>query len=106
MITSINLSSPRKYAQSIINDISFQRKMKKIHSLKYNNFTLIFFLYLLMNAKCVMAKESNPSNDVVSLYDYLINFFQVIGFPTIDVIFNCIRFRKPFYDYIKYIKQG
>lgn len=106
MIISINLSLPRKCAHSIINDISLQRNLKKHHLSKYNNLTLILFLYLLMNAKCVMAKESNPSSDVINLYDYLINFFQVIGFPTIDVIFNCIRFHKPFYDYIKYVEHS
>ena len=51
-----------------------------------------------------MAKETNPSSDVLSLYDYFINFFQIIGFPTIDVIFNCIKFHKPLYDYIRYLK--
>ena len=104
MITSISLNSPGKSAQSLITNTLFQRKVKKPHLSKRNSFTLIIFLYLILNTKCVMAKETNPSSDVLNLYDYFINFFQIIGFPTIDVIFHCIKFHKPLYDYIRHLK--
>lgn len=104
MIRSINLSSPRKSAQSIINNMLFERKIKKINLSKHKKLSMMFFIYLLINARCVMAKEANTPNHIINLYSYFINFFQAIGYPTIDVIFNCIRFHKPFYDYIKYMK--
>ncbi|WML37243.1 hypothetical protein [Clostridium sp. OS1-26] len=51
-------------------------------------------------------KTSTSSNELIKLYSDIISFFQLIGFPTIDVAFQLIRLRKPLTTYFKIKKFG
>lgn len=51
-------------------------------------------------------KNSTSSNEIIRAYNDIISFFQLIGYPTIDVAFQLIRLRKPLTTYFKIKKFG
>lgn len=102
MVTSVNLSLYRKTATSIINTISSKKNVKTVHFKRYNTVIMLTLLCILTRTEPAFAKEINTSEQVTRYYSYFTNFFQTLGFPTIDIFFQLIRIHKPLIDYIKY----
>ncbi|MBC2581052.1 hypothetical protein [Clostridium sp. DJ247] len=102
MITSINLSLPRKATYSFINNILLGQRMKSTYVNSYNYAFILTMLCVLTNSETVFAKDSTIPGEILKYHNYFIDFITIIGYPTIDVIFNILRMHKSLIDYFKY----
>ena len=100
MIASISINFPRKITSSFINTILFGKNIKNIKFKKYDTVALLTLLCLFAKTQTVFAQDANLSHGIVKYYEQTMDFFEIIGFPTIDVFFNLLRMHKPLIDYL------
>lgn len=91
MIVTINLSTPRRKIEDIINNMIFEAKMKDFHIKKYNNILISSFILLMFKNHNANAEEILRSSLMSSS---IVDELNLIGYPTVDAIYNLLIIRK------------
>lgn len=97
MIVTINLSTPRRKIEDMINNMIFEAKMKNFHIKKYNNIIISSFILLMFRNHNANAEEI-LRNSLMS--SSVVEELNLIGYPTVDAIYNLLTIRK----HLKYMR--
>jgi hypothetical protein len=93
MIVTINLSTPRKKIKDKINSAIFEAKMKNVNMTKHRSIVIGALLILMLKGTNANAEEILTSTKISS---QIVNGLNLIGYPTVDVIFNLLQMKKHF----------
>lgn len=98
MIVAINLSTPRRKIQDKINSMIFEAKMKNIEVSVDKKIFLSTLILIMLKGSNASAEEIFTSSKISS---QVVDGLSIIGYPTVDFIYNLLTMKKHFKYIIK-----